>query len=337
MIKCFFIQWHITDRCDQRCKHCYIYNGKDIDAASEMTYEDMQYVLFDLIEMCKKMNKRPVIVLTGGAPLLHPDFWRIMENIRDCNIETHILGNPFHLNINVAKRLSEYGCTAFQMSLDGLMDTHDSIRKKGSFSETLRRVKDINDAGMTSCIMATVSKSNIKEIPELVDIVVENKVASFSFSRYCPDKSGYDSIVSANEYRDFLGKMWRKFEQYKDSETKFGLKDHLWTLFLYEKGLYPITESQNYIYDGCHCGISHISVLPNGDVYACRRSYTPVGHVPDESLYDIFWGEKMEQYRHFDKFEKCRNCELLRFCRGCPSVANCLHGNFYSKDPQCWK
>ncbi len=50
-----------------------------------------------------------------------------------------------------------------------------------------------------------------------------------------------------------------------------------------------------------------------------------------------FFGEKMKQYRQYEKFEECSKCKLKNFCRGCPSVAKCLSGNFYGKDPQCWK
>lgn len=48
-------------------------------------------------------------------------------------------------------------------------------------------------------------------------------------------------------------------------------------------------------------------------------------------------GEEMDKYRQYDKFEHCSKCEIKNFCRGCPSVAKCLTGDFYSKDPQCWK
>ena len=51
----------------------------------------------------------------------------------------------------------------------------------------------------------------------------------------------------------------------------------------------------------------------------------------------FFFGEKMKQYRQYEKFEECSKCKLKNFCRGCPSVAKCLSGNFYGKDPQCWK
>lgn len=111
-------------------------------------------------------------------------------------------------------------------------------------------------------------------------------------------------------------------------------------LYLYEKGLFDPSEIDNpndLILDGCHCGITHITTLADGTVYACRRSETPVGKVPEQSFYDIFNSEEMDKYRQYDKFEHCSKCEIKNFCRGCPSVAKCLTGNFYAKDPQCWK
>lgn len=80
-----------------------------------------------------------------------------------------------------------------------------------------------------------------------------------------------------------------------------------------------------------------MTILPNGDVYACRRCDSLIGKVPEQSIYQIFMGEALEEYRQFDKFEKCTKCELMRFCRGCPAVAKSATGNFYAPDPQCWK
>ena len=141
------------------------------------------------------------------------------------------------------------------------------------------------------------------------------------------------------EYRDFLERIWRKFEQYKDSGTTFNLKDHLWTLFLYEKGLFKIPEGldNDTIYDGCHCGDCHMTILPTGRVMACRRFESEVGNVFREHIHDIYNGERMNGYRRYEKFEKCSRCELLRFCRGCPAVAYGYTHDFYALDPQCWK
>ena len=262
------------------------------------------------------------------------------KNAKKNKVNFSILGNPFHLTDDIAQELKSLGCTNYQMSLDGLRDTHDSIRKPGSFDTTIEKISCLRKAGLRSTIMTTVSKTNISEIPNLVNIVVENHVDNFAFARYCPTQEDVNIIPSSEEYHDFLGIMWQKFEQYKENDTRFSLKDHLWKLYLYEKGLFNIDNidnPDNLILDGCHCGISHMTVLADGQVYACRRSETPVGKVPEEFLYDIFFSQKMNEYRNYDKFESCSDCVLRNFCRGCPSVAKCVSGNFYSKDPQCWK
>ena len=333
----FSLQWHITDRCDQRCKHCYIYT-RDVDAlCTEMDINALKGIFHDFIKTCERMHRSPSFVITGGDPLLYPQIWELLEVFKENGINFIILGNPFHLSESVAARLHDLGCTSYQMSLDGLRNTHDNIRMPGSYDETLSKISIINVSGMKSSIMATVSKTNMDEIPALVEVVHKHHVSSFGFNRYCPSPNDKNLLPTSLEYRDFLGRMWTEFSRFKDSDTHFILKDHLWKLFLYEKGLLDTNYEENIILDGCHCGITHMTVLPDGKVYACRRSDTHVGHVPEQSLYDIFFGHKMNDYRDYDKFEKCGECELLRFCRGCPSVAKCMSGSFYSPDPQCWK
>lgn len=91
------------------------------------------------------------------------------------------------------------------------------------------------------------------------------------------------------------------------------------------------------IYDGCHCGDCHFTILPDGDVMACRRFESVVGNVFQTPLHDLWVGEEMDRYRKYELFEKCEKCELMRFCRGCPAVAYGYHRSFYAPDPQCWK
>lgn len=231
------------------------------------------------------------------------------------------------------------GCQKYQMSLDGLESTHDSIRKTGSYRATLEKIPVIRAAGILCTIMTTVSALNYLEVSQIIDVVVENNVDIFSFARYCPGSSDKLLMVSANDYRTFLDKCWKKFEVYKNYATAFNLKDHLWTLYLYEKGLFKIDESldKDVIFEGCSCGIEHLTILPDGTLYACRRMESPVGNALTDSIYDVFFDGKMNEYRQFEKFEKCSKCELLRFCRGCPATAYAIKGNIYASDPQCWK
>ena len=332
----FAIQWHITERCDQRCKHCYIYNGNSI-VNSELSLETLKIVVNDFVQCCEKMGKKPIISVTGGDPLLYPQIWEFLDLLHSNFVEFSILGNPFHLDDEVATKLKALGCFNYQMSLDGLKNTHDFIRKPGSFDATLDKLGCLDRVGLHSTIMTTISKTNISEIAELVPILVEAKTKNFGFARYCPSEDDKNLTVSPEEYKEFLEVIWKVFEEYKDCKTRFSLKDYLWKLFLYEKGLFNTSYDEDIIFDGCHCGISHMTILPNGSVYACRRCESLIGKVPEQSLYDIFFSEQLDEYRQFEKFEKCFSCELLRFCRGCPAVAKCATGDFYSPDPQCWR
>ncbi len=359
----FAYQWHITDQCDQRCKHCYLF-AEGHGPLIETPWEQLVSTLDNIERMADKMNRVPYLYITGGDPILHHRFWDLLELVHSRGIPFTLMGNPFHLNAALCRQMKSLGCRKYQLSLDGLKETHDRFRKPGSFDATLAAIPLIREAGMHCAVMSTISAANIDEIPELIDIIVSHKVDIFAFGRYCPtsqEKVQRDKVQSTKgqstkyegtkykvqrdywhveplRYRDFLDKCLHKFEQYKDSETTFNLKDHLWTLYLYERGLWKIPEGldPDTIYDGCNCGNCHFTISAEGRLMACRRFESYVGTVA-EDMYDVYHGEKMNTYREHERFEKCAKCELLRFCRGCPAVAYGYTHNFYAPDPQCWK
>ena len=342
-----------------------------------MNWEQMENTFYNCLDFCEVYGRTPYFYITGGDPILHPDFWRLLELIHEHDIKFTIMGNPFHLNDHVCHELKWYGCEKYQLSLDGLKSTHDWFRKPGSFDCTLEKIGCINRAGIRSVIMTTVSKTNRMEVPGIIDEVVKAGANVFAFSRYvpveknasgvlrndmavsegsCPAKQDCatgikpvhnpgggepDPSMTAQEYRDLLAICDKKFKEYEAEgcETYFNKKDHLWTLYEYETGEFKIPENaeNGMIYGGCNCGNCHISILPNGDIFACRRvAESKVGNVFEDRLADV-WVCRMEQYRDYEKFSKCSKCELKPWCRGCPAVAKGTNGDFYAADPQCWK
>jgi len=198
-------------------------------------------------------------------------------------------------------------------------------------------LKYLKQNKIRATIMNTVSKLNYKELPALIRIVVKRNVDSFGFARYCPTPDDVEFMLSPLEYKKLLSTVWDTFNEISESKTNFVLKDHLWTLFLYEKGLFKIDKNNKSVLEGCNCGIKHMTLLPDGTVYACRRFDSPVGKVPEQSFQEIFFSNQMNQYREIDKFEGCKECELFNYCRGCHAVSYGASGNFFAKDPQCWK
>ena len=87
MSQYFSFQWHITDECDQRCKHCYIFSGKGCTQLKRMTFEQMQDVIANCEDFCKMYHRRPYFYITGGDPILHPDFWKLMVLLKSKSAE----------------------------------------------------------------------------------------------------------------------------------------------------------------------------------------------------------------------------------------------------------
>jgi radical SAM/SPASM domain protein of ACGX system len=303
--------------------------------------EQMEETFYNCLDFCEVYGRTPYFYITGGDPILHPQFWELLGLLKEHGIAFTILGNPFHLTDEVCRRLKEYGCEKYQMSIDGMKKTHDWFRKPGSFDLTLEKIGCIKRAGIRSVIMTTVSGTNIEEIPDIIDTVVKWNVDVFAFARYCPTSEEKDTDIEPMRYRKLLEQCDGIFKEYeaKGCETYFNKKDHLWTLYEYETGEFVIPEDaeEGMIYDGCNCGNCHLTILPTGDVYACRRvQNSHVANVFTDRLADV-WVCEMERYRDYDAFEKCSKCELGAWCRGCPAVASGKTGNFYAADPQCWK
>ncbi|WP_315326862.1 radical SAM/SPASM domain-containing protein [Treponema socranskii] len=372
----FAFQWHITDECDQRCKHCYIF-AEGHPALVTMNRVRIEHVFFNALEFCQKFDRLPYFYITGGDPILHPHFWFLLSLMKEHDIPFTLMGNPFHLTDEVCRKMRDYGCDKYQMSIDGMEHTHDWFRKPGSFNATLEKIKVINDAGITSVIMTTVSGTNIDEIPAVIDAVVRAEAQVYAFARYVPTSDGKgneksDWYIAPERYRDFLERIDKIYTDYEERgcKTYFNRKDHLWTLFDYEHGRFELPAhtpadkaasasgtsdagtvsdpsifgvGYNFdkviIYGGCNCGNCHITILPTGDIYACRRvANSRVGNAYTDRLADVWTGKKMKAYRDYGKFNKCSKCELLPYCRGCPAVASgSSGGDFYAADPQCWK
>ncbi|MDE7230549.1 MAG: radical SAM/SPASM domain protein, ACGX system [Oscillospiraceae bacterium] len=340
MSKYFSFQWHITDDCDQRCKHCYIFSENNCKTLESMDRQQLEDTFYNCLDFCKVYDRLPYFYITGGDPILHPDFWELLKLLKKYEIPFTILGNPFHLNDVVCRELKSLGCEKYQLSLDGMRETHDWFRKPGSFDITLEKLDCIKKAGIRAVVMTTVSGTNIEEIPDIIDTVA-NKADVFAFARYCPTSGEKDTNIEPLRYRELLQLCDKKFKEYEAQgcTTYFNKKDHLWTLYEYETGEFKIPENadKDMIYGGCNCGNCHLTILPNGDIFACRRvQNSKVGNVFEDRIADV-WVCEMEQYRDYDKFEKCSKCELKAWCRGCPAVTSGKDGNFYAADPQCWK
>jgi len=335
----FTLQWHLTNACPNNCKHCY--NDRHNQPLSLI---DTKKIVDDFGYLLKRWNCNGGIYFTGGDPLLYPNFYDLLKYTRSQipEVMIGILGNPELLTEETIEVLKEQDVHSYQMSIDGLEKTHDYFRHPGSFKNTLEKLNLLREMGIKTMVMSTVSRVNIKELPELINVIVENKIDFFDFRRLVPIGRGKrlerESIISPREYRNFLQEMDKMYEKYRGEKTLFETGDPLWRLFYFEEGKIQRVKNSNLVWSGCMIGCDGVTILENGIVLACRRLPILIGKVPAQKIRDIFVrSPSLNEMRKIEKIKKCQDCELLLQCRGCRAVANALKNDYFAEDPQCWR
>jgi radical SAM protein with 4Fe4S-binding SPASM domain len=285
------------------------------------------------------------INFTGGDPLLRDDIFELISHARQRKLIAGILGNPYHLNMDVAAKLKELGIHSYQVSIDGMRHTHDKLRgMQGSFDQTIAALRILIATGIRTVVMFTLSKANMKDLIEVIRLVARENVSAFDFGRMVPIGSGAKLVgadIGPEEYRNLLLEILEEYRVLRErgAKTRFGRKENLWYLLYQQLGLLrpPIDDDGYTVYSGCAVGVNLLTILADGTVLPCRRLPVIIGKVPANSIKEIFTESKdLTALRQIETMKKCADCNLLRFCRGMPCVAFGVKGNYFAPDPQCW-
>ena len=147
--------WNLIRRCNLTCKHCYT-TSADIDFPGELTTPEIYTVMDDL-----KAFKVPVLILSGGEPLLHPDIFNISRRAKDMGFYVALSSNGTKITADNIDEIADIDYQYIGVSLDGIKDTHDQFRRvKGSFDEALRGVLLCLDKGIKVGIRFTLTQDN---------------------------------------------------------------------------------------------------------------------------------------------------------------------------------
>lgn len=341
----FYFQWHITDRCNLRCSHCYQENYRSQD---EMSIASLKVIADKLIFALDKWNREGRIALTGGEPLLKKELFPLLDYLqeREQIKKLSILSNGTLVNKEIVKHLHSLTKLHFvQISLDGACpETNDAIRGKGSFHRTLKAIRLLNQNGIPVRLMFTIHKGNVNEIPQLIDLAISEKTDGLTFERFVPCGNGKgmkDMLLSPEELRDAYQRISDRADLEYDRGSKLTILK-LRTLFacLDKDGTrdgsnIPFKKQLGAM---CSVGIDSLCFLPDGAVLPCRRLNIPIGNLRTDSIFkiwytsDLLW--KLRDKRNLQG--KCKDCDLIPRCGGCRAIAYAVTGNYLAEDPQCW-
>ena len=166
------LQWHITDRCNLRCSHCY----QDTYSGKELQFEDILDVLKqykDLLQLWRhgegRLPVRGHITITGGEPFVRRDFLDLLEvfSANKRHFSFAILTNGSFIDASVARKLHRLGTSFVQVSIEGTQATHDMIRGHGDFDKTVSAVKHLVRARVRTLISFTAHRANFRGFTEV--------------------------------------------------------------------------------------------------------------------------------------------------------------------------
>ncbi len=317
----FTLQWHLTQRCDLSCRHCY-----DRSFRREVALEEALWILDEFYRFCERVRAYGQISFSGGNPFLHPHFFEIYRQAAERGFTLAILGNPVPQSW-LEKLLEIEPPVFYQVSLEGLESTNDYLRGPGHFRRTLHFLKTLKEYGVSASVMLTLHAENLKEVLPLAERLV-GLVDTFSFNRLALTGRGEGLSPAEKEaFEDFV----ERYLETAEAWPHLHLKDNLFNRWLYLKGEDLCGGCTGY---GCGAAFNFVALLPDGEVHACRKFPSYLGNLHRKSLWDIYWSEMAEVYRQGPS--ACRGCRLYAVCRGCLAVI-ATHGlnPFEERDPFC--
>jgi Fe-coproporphyrin III synthase len=170
------VVWNVTRRCNLHCIHCYS-SSQDISYTDELTTREGKNVLDDLAQFGS-----PVILFSGGEPLLRPDLLELAQYAVDKGLRAVISTNGTLITKEMAGKLREIGLSYVGVSLDGLEATHDRFRgKQGAYRAAMEGIRICRDAGIKVGIRFTVNKHNLHDVPAMFDLLVDEEIERLCF------------------------------------------------------------------------------------------------------------------------------------------------------------
>jgi len=328
----FHFQWHITNLCDLRCKHCY---QDDFSKKNDLDWAGLEKVCDNLLDTIRGWGKTACIHLTGGEPLLKPDLFLLLAHLDQNPIveELGIITNGLAIDRETMKRLSGFSkLEKIKISLDGAdAETNDSIRRRGAFDKVMENLPLIKEAGRFEILfMFTAMKKNLRSLPSLLKLCQDKNIDGLIIERFIPLGRGRemnDEVLGKEEWKKMVG-ILLNFILTEDAEQ---------SLLPYQAFQINFNgEEPELLGAPCVIGVDGLCVMPEGSVFPCRRLPVSVGNLLNDSLRKI-WEESdlLERLRRKGNLKgKCGSCGIDE-CRGCRSLAFALTGDYLEEDPHC--
>jgi len=345
------VVWNTTRRCNLACVHCYSQSANQ-NYKDELTTEQGLAVLEDLAEFGV-----PVVLFSGGEPLMRPDLLTLIERARQLGMRAVISTNGTLIDQNKAERFAQVGLSYVGISLDGMRETNDKFRgQQGAFDAAITAIRNCKKTGVKVGLRFTINKRNLADVPAIFDLLIEEDIPRVCFYHLVYAGRGSNIIkddLDLNQTRQVVDLIIDRTKQMHQN----GMLKEVLTVDNHSDGPYlylRLLQEQNpqrarevmellKMNGGNSTGIGIACISWDGKVHADQfwRHYS-FGNVRERKFSEI-WTDisdpLMAQLKDRKQFlqGRCALCRFQDICNGNFRVrAEAATGNLWAPDPACY-
>jgi heme b synthase len=332
------IAWEITRSCNLSCLHCRA-SAEHGPYEGELTTEEC----FQFIDEIASFSK-PVLILTGGEPLLREDIFEIAFYGTHKGLRVVMAVNGTLLDSQKATAAKEAGIQRVSISLDGATpDSHDRFRGVvGAYAGVIEGITYLKEAGLQFQINTTVTKSNLGEIEDIFQLAIQLGAVAHHIFLLVPTGRGRELAheeVTPEEYEQTL--RWFAEQEKKVSiQLKATCAPQYYRIIHQHVGGIELKKQGDGLHTftrGCLGGISFCFLSHRGDVQPCGYLEVIGGNIREKPFQEIWEGA--EVFGHLrdvtNLMGKCGECEFRMVCGGCRARAYSLQGDYLAEEPLC--
>ncbi len=338
-----WIAWEITRRCNLHCVHCRSSSESQVQGHPDFSFAEAQRVLDDISSYAS-----PVIVLSGGEPLLRPDVFDIAEYGGGKGLRMCLATNGTLVTREICGQIKEAGIKMVSLSVDGsTAGVHDNFRNSpGAFEATMNAARLFKENDIKFLVNSSFTKRNQTEVPKVMKLVKSLGATAWYMFMIVPTGRGEDimeELISVEDYEELLSWHYEMEKTENDMLVRPTCAPSYYRIVL-EKAKEQGDDFKRRTLQfstggskGCLAG-QLISLLDvDGNLLPCSYFPMAAGNIREQSFKDIW--ENSELFRDLRNFKaykgKCGVCEYVSVCGGCRARAYAMTGDYMEAEPFC--
>jgi len=334
------VAWEVTRNCNLSCVHCRA--SADLGPHIGELKTDACFKLLDEIADVGS----PIVILTGGEPLLRNDIFDIARYGTDKGLRMVMAPNGTLITESMAKQMADAGIQRISISLDGASEeTHDTFRGvKGAFEGALHGIRLAKEAGIEFQINTTITKKNLDQIPAIQQLAVDLGAVAHHIFLLVPTGRGkyiIDQEITAQQYEETLNWFYDQREALP-LQLKATCAPHYYRILRQRakkdgKKVSFQTHGLDAVTRGCLGGTGFCFISHQGIVQPCGFLNLNCGDIKKETFSKIWnTSDIFLSLRDFKQLKgKCGKCEYKAVCGGCRARAYEATNDFLAEEPLC--